>query len=104
MRAQLYTSHDISICLDFFEISEGNKYVKVKDSGTYSPYRMGVFINHRLKPSAEIKGYLLVCSTYETNERGTFTVNIESVPEGALFIVQDFTNRITFDHSSLLEG
>ncbi len=46
----------------------------------------------------------MVCSTYETTERGSFSVNIECVPEGALFIVQDFTNRLTFDNSSLLES
>lgn len=44
IRVHLYTQADVSICLDLFEINENNEFEHLNDSGTYSPYKMGVFI------------------------------------------------------------
>jgi hypothetical protein len=43
-RIHLFTKEELSICIDLFEITSDQKFIKIKDSGTYSPYKMGVFL------------------------------------------------------------
>jgi hypothetical protein len=39
-------------------------------------------------------GYLIVCSTFEAQQCGNFTLDIDSIPEKPLTIIKDFTNAL----------
>jgi hypothetical protein len=53
------------------------EFHKLCDSGTYSPYKMGVFLHQKLEPNEN--GYLVVCSTYERGQMGKYMIDIESL-------------------------
>ena len=92
IRAHLFTEDELSICLDLYEITESGKYIKLADSGTYSPYKMGVFLRHRLSP--DTLGYIFVCSTFENKQEGFFTLELEANPISPKSVITDFTHRV----------
>lgn len=48
MRFHLYSKQDLCARLDLYEINESYEYINIGNSGTYSPLKMGVFIEYFL--------------------------------------------------------
>ena len=44
IRVHLYTKTDLILRLDLYEIAQGYEYNLIASSGTYSPLKMGVYV------------------------------------------------------------
>jgi len=91
IRLHLMTASDISIAMFAYKLCPEGTYTKIKDTGHYSPYKMGVFLTLELDPGAV--GYLIVCSTYEEDISADFKVEIEGESSSSVIVAQNVDPR-----------